>query len=158
MARDDTGSTRPAPALSHYAFGREPHPGNELDCGSCRVLLLEAFRPPADVPEPVQPELPGGCLEPELCTAADPCPVCEAPEPEPEPEQESWTVRDVRHRTEYLIGTSPDGVSGAWSVTCRCGFIRTDVYGPGRRFPDKDSAGRACLRWVHHHQQNPEEK
>lgn len=148
---------------SHVALGDEggaPHPGAELDCGLCRSVLLEAFRAPVRLPDEPYPRpaehefrMPGdGCLEPELCTRTDPCPVCS-----PEPDEPGLTVHETK--TSVVPGRLfPQ--RGFWYVSCSCGWSKKGLFGPypnGGISPavDEEHAEKLARQWAGYHQQNP---
>lgn len=141
-------------------------PGDTFDCPDCRAVLLESFREPATVPEnvpgpPVPPAFQrpeSGCLEPELCTTADPCPVCDPDEPD-EPGLTGHETRTAIHPSRVQEGW------GFWYASCSCGWKRSGVYGPpaesGQPLPiawravGPEKAQQMADRWAEHHKQNP---
>ena len=140
MTRDEPEGTR-LDGL-HPALGStRPHPGDQLDCPDCRALLLEAFRAPVSLPEPVPAREP--CLDPELCAVSGPCPPCEPDEPEPH---------------ETAVSVHPSRVVqgyGHWYASCTCGWSKAGWYGsPVSDIPDADHAHQAARRWAGHHKQN----
>lgn len=130
-------------------------PGDAPDCPDCRAALLQAFREPARTPEtfrPAAPVLPeSGCLEPELCTAADPCPVCEEAPPEPGLSPAGHVVS-----VSVLPPVAP-GRLGSWSVVCgACGWRRAGRYGSSTvSAPDFQQAESLAQAWARYHKTNP---
>lgn len=114
--------------MTHACFGSvgfRTAPGDQFDCPDCRVRLLEAFREPAQAAgpwavQPVAQEPESGCMEPELCTAADPCPVCE-----PDDELAPPGPHALQHR---VTGGMRRGV---WEARCSCGWSVRGHWGLG---------------------------
>ena len=135
-------------------------PGDAPDCPDCRAALLQAFREPAQTPEtfrPAAPALPdehhkqnpgeNACLEPELCTAGDPCPVCEEAPPEP-----GLSLAEHVVSVSVLPPVAP-GRLGSWSVVCgACGWRRTGRYGSSTvSAPDFQQAENLAQAWARYH-------
>lgn len=153
---------------THAPLGDEggaPHPGAELDCGPCRSALLEAFRAPVRLPgepypRPAEHEfrMPGdGCLEPELCTRADPCPVCS-----PEPDEPGLAVHETKTSVlpddRYFDSRFPQ--RGVWAVSCSCGWSRKGLFGthPGVQTPlppNVQEAETLARQWADYHKNHP---
>lgn len=137
---------------------RLKHPGDELDCPVCRTQLYEALRAPVEGPEecPPVPARPvrspaadrgsRECLEPELCTADDPCPVCEGSD---EPGLDTARPgHEVRFETNSSLARPG---CGFWHVRCSCGWRKSGVYGvPGKPW-DFQHARETAHRWARHH-------
>jgi hypothetical protein len=98
--------------MTHVALGDPegpPHKGDELDCPQCRSVLLEAFRAPADVPEPAS-----ASRHPYLTRSrpdAGPLPV-----PAPGPLTRFGYTISVEARASEALG-------GSWAVVCTCGWL-----------------------------------
>lgn len=127
-------------------------PADPLDCPLCRAVLLEAFRTSPDAPEtprsrvagpftrPALPEAGDGCLEPELCTPDDPCPVCE---------------RGHIMRARVQEAPSAPG-RGFWDASCTCGWRKAGRWGGGTCL-DRQAAQDTALYWVRHHRNETKE-
>lgn len=135
---------QPGGIMMHLCLARPERgrsaPGDQFDCPQCRVVLLDAFRDPADVPEPVtvpdtvRPHLivdsPGRTVPISLN-----CPVCgeeflshrlsdhvlEVHSPVPQGPSVHATAIDVR-----WFGIPQ---TGAWFARCSCGWERAGRWG-----------------------------
>lgn len=116
-----------AGSLVHAALGGpdgDTHRGDYLDCGLCRVKLLEAFRAPAEVPEPRITSTPGASFA-HLLLPDDPRTV-----------DLSGTVRDrpdpsgVAHITNSRVVPFPHMPGGEWVAECTCGWLHKGMWSP----------------------------
>lgn len=107
----------------HYGALGARHPGNDaLDCTSCRVDLLEAFRAPADAPSP---PVRSGITR----TDAD------------------GDITRSDHITESGLRTPP-GAAPSLYVTCSCGWSFEWALPPG--FPEDTAKVMAQGRAFQH--------
>lgn len=120
-------------------------PGDQFDCPACRAVLLRAFREPVQAPgegAPVDAGQDTGCLEPELCTTSDPCPVCESA-------REGHDANARAFEYPYRPGT------GTWSAWCSCGWFVTGPWGVPGGPRGLGEARDIAHQWAQRHRDNP---
>lgn len=122
----------------HYNRHGERHTGNDvLDCEQCRADLLDAFRAPAEVPEPVKPDVPAYrnpehiIVPPERTRTVD----------IGRPEHSTWTA---------LV--QPPGSPAVQTAICSCGWTR-ELALPAD-FPE-ETARVMAEGWALDHRTNP---
>lgn len=124
------------------------YPADELDCGTCRAGLLEAFRAPVDADhrpmnQPLEPVLPD--MEPGA-----------RPHLFPGPEHTRTVDIDPpvfdHSQVQSSITPHEDAPGGVWRAWCPCGWRRNGTYvRPAGALPAK----RLAEQWAARHRANP---
>jgi hypothetical protein len=103
----------------HNCLDNEVRNGDYLSCAVCRVLLLEAFRAPADVPRRPHLTVPPGRTVPLY-------PETGSVYPDPD-----WIDQEpviAEHTTGYGATPSDESAGGLWWARCSCGWEANGGY------------------------------
>lgn len=128
--------------MTHLCLARPEEgrsaPGDQFDCPECRVVLLDAFRDPAPVPEPRITSTPGARF-PHLIMG-DSGRTVDLGTPPAAPCAPVWGTHPEPNRSG----------GGIWRVVCNCGWRKEGRYGLNARL----RAEQVAREWAQVHRED----